>query len=95
MSQLNLGIIPKKNIKYPVPIGLKVSINELLKKETIKYVLKVNPTKIDITNINTYEKQVHHFDEGTPEEWLKTKEDLQEIFRQKPIVEEATKIAVI
>ena len=78
-----------------MPIGLQVSIGDLLKKETIKYVLKVDPTKHDITNTNTYEKQVHRFDEGTPEEWLKTKEDLQEIFRQKPIVEVPPKIAVI
>ena len=61
MSQLSLGKIPRKNIRYPIPIGLQVSIGELLKKETIKYVLKVDPTKRDITNINTYEKQVHCF----------------------------------
>ena len=93
-SQLSFARIPKKNVKYTVPIGLQLNISELLKKETIKYVLKVDPSRKDITNINTYEKQVYHFDEGTPEEWMKTKEDFQEIFGQKTIVEVAPKIAV-
>ena len=95
MAQLQFSRIPRKMGKFPVAIGLQPRYEELLKKECIKFSLKVDPTSTATNNINTYEKQIHRFDTGTPEEWLMVKEDLEEVFRQRRFTTVTPKIAII
>ena len=84
--------IPKKGalLKPAIPL-VDNTVIDVDKTELVTYTLKVRPNG---PNEQTYKKTVKQFSSGTVEEWIRTMQDMYEIWVQSGIRGVVTKVAI-